>query len=97
MDFAGGDGWMMPQDYAMYVLSPPLPVAASLACETAIIEKPVPFWVRFRTAIGAITIQVIIRSDVTPFTVGFDFCFFSVVSLAPTATRVGRAVFDQID
>ena len=23
MDFAGGDGWMMPQDYAMYVLSPP--------------------------------------------------------------------------
>jgi hypothetical protein len=20
MDFAGGDGWMMPQDYAMYVL-----------------------------------------------------------------------------
>jgi hypothetical protein len=24
MDFAGGDGWMMPQDYAMYVLSPPM-------------------------------------------------------------------------
>ena len=46
---------------------------------------------------GAITIQVVTRSHVTPFTIGFDFCFFSVVSLAPTATRVGRAVFDQID
>ena len=23
MDFAGDDGWMMPQDYAMYLLSPP--------------------------------------------------------------------------
>ena len=23
MDFGGGDGWVMPQDYAMHALSPP--------------------------------------------------------------------------
>ena len=28
MDFAGGDGWVMSQDYAMDALSPPCPVAA---------------------------------------------------------------------
>jgi hypothetical protein len=39
----------------------------------------------------------LIRYHIMQFTIGFAFCLFSVVSLAPTATRVGRAVFDQID
>ena len=75
-----------------------LDTSGHLACETSLIEIPVPFWVRFRSDIGAITIQVITRFRVMQFPVGFVLCLFSVFSLAPPGTRWGeRSSIRSID
>jgi hypothetical protein len=49
------------------------------------------FWVRFPTAIGAITIQVITRSHVANFTIGFVLCLFLSRLARPDCDQSGES------